>query len=90
MNVYVLGWQMKRASIAKERDDYPTEGLKATLEKNYIEEYLRSRGYLRKDLRKLTKDQAKKLMIEASTHASLKLVDIESRARFRKMMHGSP
>jgi hypothetical protein len=80
---------MKRANIAKGRDDYPTEGLKATLEKKYIEEYLLSRGYRRKDLRKLTKDQAKRLMVEASTHASLKLEDIESRARFRKMIYGS-
>jgi hypothetical protein len=80
---------MNGLRFTNERDDYPREGLKATLEKKYIEEYLHSRGYRRKDLKKLAKEVAKQLMIEASTYASLKLVDIESRARFQKMIHGS-
>lgn len=70
--------------------DQAAKGLKATLEQEYIEKYLQSRGYRRKDLAELTKGAAKRLMIEASIYASLKLEDIESRARFRTMLHGSP
>ena len=71
----------------KKRAVYPGEGLKATLERKYIEEHLQSKGYRREDLIKLTKGEAKQLMIDASTYASLKLADIESRARFRRMIH---
>jgi len=80
---------MNGSNIAKEKDNYPSEGLKATLEKKYIEDYLLNQGYRRKDLRKLPKKVAGQLLIEASRYASLKLADIESRARFRKTIHRS-
>lgn len=78
---------MKGLSIIKERRDYLGEGVKDTLEKKYIEEYLLSKGFRRKDLRELPEEEARQLMIEASTYASLKLADIESRSRFRKTIH---
>jgi hypothetical protein len=84
-----MGWRMNGLSFSKERNGYPKDGLKATLEKKYIEEYLHSRGYRRKDLKKLTTEVARQLMIEASIYASLKLADIESRSHFRKIIHGS-
>ena len=84
---------MKRASIAKERDDYPTEGLKATLEKKFIEEYLRSRGYLRKDLRKLTKEQAKQRAKNRWEHfPRVPMIPTEDHQRVVNFIHndGSP
>jgi hypothetical protein len=78
---------MNGSNIAKEKDNYPSEGVKATLEKKYIKEYLLTKGYRRKDLRKLPKKVARQLLIEASRYASLKLVEIESRARFRNNIH---
>ena len=62
-------------------------GLKATLEKKYIEEYLQSKGYGQKDLQNLPRGEAKRLMTEASTYASLKLADIEARSHFKDKIH---
>jgi hypothetical protein len=78
---------MKGLSISKETNQIPVDGLKETLEKKFIEEYLLSRGYRRSDLQKLSKQEAKALMAKASTYASLKLADIESRSRFVKKIH---
>jgi hypothetical protein len=75
---------MNGSKNAKAKDKYPSKGLKATLEMKYIDEYLLSRGYRRKDLRMLPKKEARQLLIEASRYASLKLADIESRALYRK------
>jgi hypothetical protein len=81
---------MNAQKTTKEKGKYPSEGMKATLEQNYIEEYLLSRGYRRKDLRRLPKKEARQLLIEASRYASLKLEDIESRSRFRDTYHWPP
>jgi len=80
---------MSDSKLRNERVIAPKEGLKALLEKKYIEEYLLSKGYRRKDLRELPKEKARQLMIEASTYASLKLANIESRAHFMKTIHWS-
>jgi hypothetical protein len=77
---------MKKSERVKEKTKF-REGPKSTLEKKYIEEYLLSKGYRRKDLRNLPKEEAKRLMTEASTYASLKLADIEARSRFRDKIH---
>jgi hypothetical protein len=74
----------------KDEEKYPSGGLKATLEKNYIEEYLLSKGYRREDLGMLPKEEARQLLIEASRYASLKLTDIESRSRYRETFRQSP
>jgi hypothetical protein len=81
---------MDSPKTVKDEEKYPSGGLKATLEKNYIEEYLLSKGYRRKDLGMLPKEEARQLLIEASRFASLKLTDIESRSRFRDTFHRSP
>jgi hypothetical protein len=60
-----------------------TEGPESALERHLVEDYLQSKGYTRKDLRKLPKELAKALMKEACTHASLKLAELEAKSQFR-------
>ena len=54
------------------------------LESSFIEEYLRLKGCRWEDLSLLPEAQAKRLMIEASRYASLKLAEHEARAKLRK------
>jgi hypothetical protein len=54
------------------------------LERQLIADYLHSKGYSLKDVRKLPKERAKLLMKDACTYASLKLAEVESRAKFRQ------
>lgn len=84
-----MGWHMNNSKLTKQKSEVPEEDLKATLEKKYIDEYLLGKGYRRKDLRLLPKEEAKQLMREASTYASLKLAYIESKAHLRKTIHWS-
>ena len=58
--------------------------LRSALEKEYIKEYLQSRGYQQMDFGRLPAEVSKKLMAEACTYASLKLELITSRAKFRE------
>jgi len=60
----------------------------AKLERMYIEEYLRSKCLSLADLKKLPPVEARKLMIEASTWASTKLAEVETRADFVRDLHG--
>lgn len=85
-----MWWYMNGPNKTKETEKLPKKDLKATLEKKYIEEYLLGKGYRRKDLRELPKEEARQLMIEASIYASLKLAHIESKAHFRNKIHWSP
>jgi hypothetical protein len=54
------------------------------LESRFIDEYLRMKGCRWEDLSLLPEAQAKRLMIEASRYASLKLAEHEARAKMRK------
>lgn len=53
------------------------------LEQQLIREYLRDKGFSRQDLHKLPKDDANALLGQARRYATLKLAEIEARARFR-------
>jgi len=64
-------------------------GPQSALEQRYIEEYLMARGYHRSDLVDLPLDVARRLMTEASAYASLKLAELESKARFRQSIQQS-
>lgn len=59
------------------------ESPESTLEKQLIEEYLASRGFNWESLRELPELERKNLIEEACRYASLKLAEVESRARFR-------
>ena len=68
-------------------NEEPVQDPRADLEMMYIGEYLLEKGYLAKDLDMLPEQQALKLMTEASRYASLKLAELESRARLRIKIH---
>ena len=70
-------------------DKYPAavKGPEADLELMYIGEYLREKGYLIRELKELPETEAARLMAEASQYASLKLAELESRARLRTEIH---
>lgn len=59
-------------------------GPQAPLEKMYIEEYLREKGYDLKSIHRLPEAEMKRLMREACTYASTRLAEVESRAQFRR------
>jgi hypothetical protein len=57
------------------------------LEKALIEEFLRARDVGPNSLHFLTKDEAKRLLAEASVYAATKLAEIEARAHYVQEMH---
>jgi hypothetical protein len=61
---------------------FELKGPQAALERKYILEYLSSKGYTPKDLLKLSRNESRRLMTEASSYASLRLAEVESRALF--------
>lgn len=63
------------------------EGPQSKLEWKYIQEYLQSKGASIETLGKLPKDEQRRLMSEACQYASLKLAEVESRAKFRHDIH---
>jgi len=65
----------------------PGEGPQSKLKRKYIQEYLRSKGACLESLSKLPQDEQRRLMCEASQSASLKLAEVESRAKFRHDIH---
>ena len=60
--------------------------LRALLEKNLIDEYLKDKGYDRESLKILPEDEAHRLMTEASIFASGKLAEIETKARYKQKL----
>lgn len=58
-------------------------GPKSALEIKFIEGYLLSKGYDYDALKHLPEKEARELMKEACLYASLKLAEIEARARLR-------
>ncbi len=65
----------------------PGEDPQSKLERKYIQEYLRSKGTSLESLGQLPKAEQQHLMREASRYASLKLAEVESRAKFRHDIH---
>lgn len=60
----------------------------SSLERVYLEEYLRSRGVCLMHLHRLPNEEARALMVKASIYASNKLAEIELRAAFIHEIHG--
>ena len=60
-----------------------TEGPQSALERKYIREYLANQGIDFEKLSGLPKDDIERIMVEACQYASLKLAEVESRAKFR-------
>jgi hypothetical protein len=59
----------------------------ALLERMYIEAYLQSKGLTLHSVQDLP--NALQLMAEASTYASVKLTEVQTRARFMEEIHGT-
>jgi len=75
-------------SVSKEIEKLASEGPQSALERKLINEYLQKKGYRIDDLQVLPKEEAKQLLKEASSYASLKLAEVEARAKFRKSISG--
>jgi len=58
------------------------------LENALIDEFLRLRGIDTSALHALTQEEAKRVLVDASTYAATKLAEVESRAHFVHEMHG--
>ena len=65
-------------------DKSAAEGPQSALEKQFIQEFLESKGYKLEDLSGLPDGKRELLMREACQYASLKLAEVESRAKFRQ------
>jgi hypothetical protein len=66
-----------------------TDDPHARLERAFLEEFLRERGYSLAALRTLPEELARQLMTEASTYASSRLTEVEARAHFVDEVHGT-
>lgn len=67
--------------------DQTSEGPQSKLERKYIREFLLGKGFSLESLGELPEEEQRQLMAEASRYASLKLAEVESRAKFRKDIH---
>ncbi len=63
------------------------EDPQAKLGRMYVEEYLRNKGHTWESVRALPEDVAKKIMVEASTYAAIKLCEVDARANVVKQIH---
>ncbi len=68
-------------------DRCEADGPQSTLERMLIETYLEGKGYSLESLKELPPEQARQLMQEACSYASMKLAEVESKARFRQDIH---
>ncbi len=73
---------------ARYADEQLPKGPQSALERRFIKEYLREKGYQLEDLKRLPLKESKQLMTEACRYASLKLAEVESKAKFRKEIRG--
>ncbi len=60
----------------------------AALERMYLEEYLSGKGHTMQSLQALPEEEAKRLMTEASSYASTRLAEVETRAQLMQDLHG--
>ncbi len=60
----------------------PDKAIHSGLERQFINQFLQEQGYDLTAIKSLPQEQAKKLMIEASKHASSRLAEIEARSKF--------
>lgn len=58
------------------------KAIQSALERQFISQFLQEQGYNMTAIKSLPKNQARKLMIEASKHASSRLAEIEARSKF--------
>jgi hypothetical protein len=81
MMATTLGYEMMMGGAPPEAPD-------ACLERSYIIEYLKGKGYTLRDLISLPPELARQLRVEASIYASTKLAELETRSRLVHDLHG--
>ncbi len=60
----------------------------AHLARMYVEEFLRSKGLDAERVRDLPPETARRMMVEASTYAALKLAEMEKKSQVIQELHG--
>ncbi len=65
-----------------------TEDRQAKLSSMYLDEFLATRGHTWRSVQLLPPAQARKLLIEASTYASDKMAEVQTRADLVEELHG--
>ncbi|MSP14102.1 MAG: hypothetical protein EXR62_14245 [Chloroflexi bacterium] len=60
----------------------------AKLGRMFIEEYLMQKSLTWDIVKHLPEEEAKSIMVDASTYASIKLAEVEDRARLIHKLHG--
>jgi hypothetical protein len=70
-------------------DTPPLEEPLAELERRLIDDYLRAAGHDPIALRASHDEASRKLLIQASIHAAMKLTEVESRAHYVRDLHHS-
>ncbi len=73
---------------AQERDGGPIEEPLALLERRLISEYVQARGYTLEVLHARDDAEARRILAEASLHATTKLAEVETRSHLLKELHG--
>ena len=68
--------------------DFVLEDKQAELARTFIEERLQSQGYSFKTICDLPPDVARRVMIDASVYASVKMAEVEDKAHFVHSLHG--
>lgn len=66
----------------------PIEEPLAALERRLISEYLQQAGYSIEELHARDDAEARRILAEASRHATAKLTEVESRVHLLKELHG--
>lgn len=74
---------MNEKKYTPNMDEYFDISPQSKLGRLLIKRYLKNKGYSLEDLSDLPPDEARQLMKEACMHASLKLAEIDAKARFR-------
>jgi hypothetical protein len=59
----------------------------AALERTYVEEYLKEKGYTLEGIQELPSEEQRKLMVEACRYASFKLAEVEAKGKFSRKIH---
>jgi hypothetical protein len=75
---------------AEHRESPARQAPLAQLERTFIDEYLRTRGYDPATLASLPEQELHAVLADASVHASARLTEIESRSRLLHDIHGEP
>lgn len=70
-----------------ENDRPPVKSPDAGLERVFIDEFLEARGHTQRSVLELPPAEAESLLRAAAEHASLRLAEIESRARYIDEIH---